>query len=223
MRLRYRRSGAAGRAGGRLIPTRAALIAPTLAALAVSALAALGALAGAAPAAAASRFGASSASPRTYGPTRAWGGTRIRSLAPVPRLPVAPAPPSARASVAAPPRDQILSNEFTYTQWAYVARGAWVYTNPSVSAPRITRLQWYTESGFRAPAAGGDRGVHGGGGGHLLHRGGRGLLGLAGACRGAAWGPMLRPARVPLRPACGRSCQPVTCCGRPAPTAGGQS
>src|SRR5579875_1583838 len=104
MRLRYRRSGAAGRAGGRLIPTRAALIAPTLAALA-----ALGALAGAAPAAAASRFGASSASPRTYGPTRAWGGTRIRSLAPVPRLPVAPAPPSARASVAAPPRDQILS------------------------------------------------------------------------------------------------------------------
>src|SRR5579875_2597134 len=143
MRLRYRRSGAAGRAGGRLIPTRAALIAPTLAAL--------GALAGAAPAAAASRFGASSASPRTYGPTRAWGGTRIRSLAPVPRLPVAPAPPSARASVAAPPRDQILSNEFTYTQWAYVARGAWVYAGPSVSAPRITRLQWYTESGFPEP------------------------------------------------------------------------
>jgi hypothetical protein len=89
---------------------------------------------------------------RTYGPTRDWPGTQIRSLAPVPRLPVAPGGSSteARVSSARLP-DQVLSNEFTYTQWAYVARGAWVYASPSLFARRITRLQWYTESGFPEP------------------------------------------------------------------------
>ncbi len=101
-------------------------------------------------------FGATTASATTYGPPRAWGGTYIRSLAPVPQLPVAPGGgssggPVGRASAASVRADQVLSNEFTYTQWAYVARGAYVYATPSVFARRIRRLQWYTESGFPEP------------------------------------------------------------------------
>ena len=44
--------------------------------------------------------------------------------------------------------DQILSNEITYTRWAYVARIANVYGAPRTSAHRITKLHWLTEDGF---------------------------------------------------------------------------
>lgn len=82
----------------------------------------------------------------TYGPTRAWGGTHIRSLDPIAPF---PAPSVAgRASIASVPADQILSNEFTFTQWAHVARVGRIYASPSVSAPVITRLHLYTADGF---------------------------------------------------------------------------
>ena len=83
----------------------------------------------------------------TYGPTRAWGGTHIRSLDPVPPRPAAPSAHGAATS-ATVPGDEILSNEFTVTQWAYVARLAKVYTAPSVWSGVITHLHWYTEDGF---------------------------------------------------------------------------
>jgi hypothetical protein len=81
-------------------------------------------------------------SARTYGPARAWGGTRIQSLDPRP----ADAP---RASTAAARhRDQVLSNERTFTRWAYVDRTAWIRRAPRVSAGRVARLTWYTQDGF---------------------------------------------------------------------------
>ncbi len=96
--------------------------------------------------------------PSGYGPSRAWGGTRIRSLDPTPT----PAPTPARA---APARaggaadalagagakkhpDRVLSNERTFTRWAYVAWIGWAHTAPRDSAPRVARLTWYTEDGF---------------------------------------------------------------------------
>jgi len=44
--------------------------------------------------------------------------------------------------------DRILSNEVTYTRWAFVARIANVYGAPRTSAHRITKLHWRTEDGF---------------------------------------------------------------------------
>jgi hypothetical protein len=54
----------------------------------------------------------------------------------------------AHASSVKVPPDEILSNEFTYTQWAYVARTAIVYWTPSTAARHVTRLTLYTEDGF---------------------------------------------------------------------------
>jgi len=76
----------------------------------------------------------------TYGAARAWGGTEIRSLDPT-RLP-------AGASKTAARRDQVLSNEVTFTRWAYVNRIAWIYRSHSTSAPRVAQLTWYTADGF---------------------------------------------------------------------------
>ncbi len=45
-------------------------------------------------------------------------------------------------------RDQVLSNETTFTRWAYVHRIAWIYRAPRTSSPRVTRLTWYTTDGF---------------------------------------------------------------------------
>lgn len=44
--------------------------------------------------------------------------------------------------------DRILSNEVSYTRWAYVGRIANVYSAPTTSARRLTRLHWRTEDGF---------------------------------------------------------------------------
>jgi hypothetical protein len=46
------------------------------------------------------------------------------------------------------PADEVLSNELTFTQWAYVARRAKVYASPTLFAHVITRLHSYTEDGF---------------------------------------------------------------------------
>jgi hypothetical protein len=47
-----------------------------------------------------------------------------------------------------PHADVILSNEITYTRWAYIARRQPVYAQPRDSSARLTRLHWYTEDGF---------------------------------------------------------------------------
>ena len=55
--------------------------------------------------------------------------------------------PAAAAKRSHPP-DRILSNEITYTRWAFVARIANVYAAPRTSARRITKLHWRTEDGY---------------------------------------------------------------------------
>jgi hypothetical protein len=45
-------------------------------------------------------------------------------------------------------KDETLSNEFTFTQWAYVARAATVYWTPSTKSRHVARLTLYTEDGF---------------------------------------------------------------------------
>lgn len=87
---------------------------------------------------------------KTYGPTRDFAGTQIRSLAPEPSLPVpSGSSDGARtASVASVHGDQILSNESTYSRWAHVARIANIYASPSGNARIVTRLHSYTEDGF---------------------------------------------------------------------------
>lgn len=44
--------------------------------------------------------------------------------------------------------DRILSNESTFTRWAYVAHITSIRQGPIVSSPAVTRLHWYTEDGF---------------------------------------------------------------------------
>ena len=104
-----------------------------------------------------------SASPTVHGQARDWGGARIQSLdCPVPPLPVPAGCPSnpQPAGSGSPgasssytkviPPDQILSDEMTFTRWAYIVRIANIYGQPSTSSGRISRLQWYTEDGFNA-------------------------------------------------------------------------
>lgn len=42
----------------------------------------------------------------------------------------------------------MLSNETTFTRWAYVNQIEPIYQQPSSSSPRIARLRWSTEDGF---------------------------------------------------------------------------
>jgi hypothetical protein len=108
----------------------------------------------AAAATAATASGASPGGPPTYGPARAWGGTEIRSLDPArvwggaePRS-LDPASATRGASKGARPRDQVLSNETTFTSWAYVNRIAWIYGAPQLQSHKLGRLTWYTPDGF---------------------------------------------------------------------------
>jgi L,D-transpeptidase catalytic domain len=55
---------------------------------------------------------------------------------------------AATASAASAQSNQVLSNEFTFTSWAYVARAARVYSEPSVWSHVVGHLTWYTEDGF---------------------------------------------------------------------------
>jgi L,D-transpeptidase catalytic domain len=84
--------------------------------------------------------GASPVAPRTYGPVRAWGGGNIRSLDPI-RL-------AGAASESTSGRDQVLSNEKTFTRWAYVDQTGSIYRAANTSSPRVGRLTWYTPDGF---------------------------------------------------------------------------
>jgi len=55
---------------------------------------------------------------------------------------------SAAASDAATRRDQVLSNERTFTRWAYVNHTAAIHQRPRTSSKRVGRLTWYTPDGF---------------------------------------------------------------------------
>jgi hypothetical protein len=100
----------------------------------------IGALLGAVAATGAATASASPLSPTAYGPVRAWGGTEIRSLDPA-RL-------SGAVSDRISRRDQVLSNENTFTRWAYVTKIAWIHQAPGGSSPRVAPLSWYTADGF---------------------------------------------------------------------------
>lgn len=93
------------------------------------------------------------------GPLRAWGGTQIRSLDPPPasaaeRSPLgrlagsSGSPTPSTGSAPRPPQDKVLSNETTFTRWAYVAGVAPVYQRPETASARVARLHRYTEDGF---------------------------------------------------------------------------
>jgi len=56
-------------------------------------------------------------------------------------VPVAPSKRTAR-------HDQVLSDENTFTRWAYVTDLASIHRAPSNSAPRVGRLTLYTQDGF---------------------------------------------------------------------------
>jgi hypothetical protein len=98
------------------------------------------ALAASAAAAGASPVASPTYAPATYGPRQAWGGTKIRSLD---RSPVAGV-----ASAGAGRGDQVLSNETTFTRWAYRSQIAWIHLAPRISSPRVARLTWSTEDRF---------------------------------------------------------------------------
>ena len=107
----------------------------------------IGALLCAVFAASGTASGASPGQPATYGPARAWGGTTIRSLDPT-RIVGAASATTGDASTTTGHRDQVLSNETTFTRWAYVNQVAWIRSAPSGSSPRVARLAWYTPDGF---------------------------------------------------------------------------
>jgi L,D-transpeptidase catalytic domain len=74
-----------------------------------------------------------------------WGITRIRSLDPPPA-----AVSGAGETAAVRHADRELSNERTFTRWAYVERTAWIYAAPRGLAPRVGQLTWTTQDGFPA-------------------------------------------------------------------------
>jgi hypothetical protein len=87
--------------------------------------------------------GGAGATPALGRSLRPWGGTVIRSLDP---------PPAGGATAVAgsrrPRSDQVLSNERTFTRWAYVDRIAWIYAAPKARSRRLGQLTWYTQDGF---------------------------------------------------------------------------
>lgn len=114
---------------------------------------------------------ASPAAPTGLGPLRAWGGTQIRSLDPLsaavtdlsrprsslPRSSGSPgssspglsgSAPSASGVPRRPAREEVLSNESTFTRWAYVVNPQPIYATPTATSKRVARLRWQTEDGF---------------------------------------------------------------------------
>ncbi|HWD64545.1 MAG TPA: L,D-transpeptidase [Solirubrobacteraceae bacterium] len=112
----------------------------------------------------------SGASPRPPAPTRMWHGIRIQSLDTVPAQFQNARASTARASTAhtasaatastttgttttapAPPpkvTTVVLSNETTFSRWAYTNQIAWIHTQPSATSKHIVRTNWYTPDGF---------------------------------------------------------------------------
>jgi hypothetical protein len=119
-----------------------------------------GAGAGVASGAPGAGAGVASGAPDSHtalGALRPWGGTEIRSLDP-PSASAAAGPAStapsgtpagpAPTSGTPPPADQVLSDESTFTRWAYAAATGPIYRQPSSTSGRMARLRWYTEDGF---------------------------------------------------------------------------
>jgi lipoprotein-anchoring transpeptidase ErfK/SrfK len=67
-------------------------------------------------------------------------------------LMVAAATPALAAQTAAAPGTyQQLSNETTFTRYAYIDRVADIFTKPTTHSRVVAKLQWYTESNFPEP------------------------------------------------------------------------
>jgi hypothetical protein len=77
---------------------------------------------------------------------RRWHGTWIESMDPASTG--VRAAPSSSASTPASHTDEILSNELTFTRWAFVTQIANIYRGPSTKSRQVSRLHWYTEDGF---------------------------------------------------------------------------
>src|SRR6516225_9085995 len=81
--------------------------------------------------------------------SRPWGGTRIQPLDTAALAGVASAGTSGAAEPVTaalgrtPRADEILSNETTFTRWAFVGRIANIYERPSSSSRAVARLHWY--------------------------------------------------------------------------------
>lgn len=77
---------------------------------------------------------------------RRWGGIWIEPL----DVSQAGVRAAGSGNQAKPPagRNRVLSNERTFTRWAYVAEQQAIYRQPSATSPRVERLHWYTEDGF---------------------------------------------------------------------------
>lgn len=93
--------------------------------------------------------------PTEFGAVRLWGGTEIRSLDPTGRprgsatAPALGARTATAATATATPRpDVALSNERTFTRWAYVDAIGAIRAHPARSAAQVGTLHWYTEDGF---------------------------------------------------------------------------
>lgn len=105
-------------------------------------------------------------------PTRIWHGMRIQSLDPVPaqfqrahaaavhaaamhRSIARTASASTTTTTSTTPTTKpptgkaiILSNERTFSRWAYTNQIVWIHQLPSDSSKRIVRTDWYTPDGF---------------------------------------------------------------------------
>ncbi len=63
-------------------------------------------------------------------------------------LTLAAGPAAAATSTVSTPAPQVLSNETTFTRWAFVEQIAPIYQQPTTSSPRVARLRWSTSDGF---------------------------------------------------------------------------
>jgi hypothetical protein len=92
---------------------------------------------------------ASASRPRAAAPQiRRWHGTWIESMDPSSATAVRAAPSPSATSAPATHVDQVLSNETTFTRWAYVADTKMIFPRPTTHSRSIGRLHWYTEDGF---------------------------------------------------------------------------
>ncbi len=92
---------------------------------------------------------ASSAPRHVHAGWRRWGSTWIETLDPVgaERSIAANVTPRGDQNAAAGPSER-LSNERTFTRWAYVTAIEPIRAQPNTSARRVTWLHWKTEDGF---------------------------------------------------------------------------
>jgi len=93
-------------------------------------------------AAAGASAGAPAATPASLEAARVWAAAESHPLDPA-RHSGSPANGTVR-------RNQLLSNEFTFTRWAYVSRIVGIRRAPHTSSPRVGRLTWHTADGFPA-------------------------------------------------------------------------